>query len=473
MLSGRSEGMALAAVKTDIEGLDTLLGGGIPKGSTLLVSGPPGSGKTVMALQYTFNQARKGERVLFVSTCELLYSINKFASSMSFFDLGLIRTGVNLDFYGPREEGGFVEFWDYSLGTIMEGEYAGDIFDVIQDKVSSHRIDHLVIDSITSIDLFLGNDEERRKKLLLFMGWASRSGCTTIFTAESEGMERMLSDGIVDMGRREIGSSGPGITVRTIEVVKLRGQAHRSGRYLYNITDKGIGVLMPGSGPKPEGGTAKTGIAGLDDNIAGMPYGSAWHFNVKDESLYRPLMDTMIKETFDSGDSLVYMASPCDDLSLEPFRKRFGPEGDIKGRLAIMDPYGLPVPDDLKDFVVTSGERKWNSKSAGSRLLKGKRYRIIADAGCMENALGIPDALKTLEFALADARGKGNLLIIFSGPGPEGALLRDVMALCDGAIDVWDYAGYALLQVKKAPYANSFEPFVARIENGLIQLKPL
>jgi circadian clock protein KaiC len=105
--------MALTTVKTDIEGFDVLLGGGIPKGSTLLVSGPPGSGKTVMALQYTFNQARKGERVLFVSTCELLYTINKFASPMSFFDLSLIRTGVNLDFYGPREAGGFVEFWDY------------------------------------------------------------------------------------------------------------------------------------------------------------------------------------------------------------------------------------------------------------------------------------------------------------------------------------------------------------------------
>src|SRR5208337_3528294 len=127
--------MGLATVKTDIGGLDDLLGGGIPKGSSLLISGPPGAGKTVMALQYTFNQARKGERVLFVSTCELLYTINKFASTMSFFDLGLIRTGVNLDFSLAREEGGFVEFWDYSLGPIIEERNASDIFDIIQEKV--------------------------------------------------------------------------------------------------------------------------------------------------------------------------------------------------------------------------------------------------------------------------------------------------------------------------------------------------
>lgn len=471
--------MGLATVKTDISGFDALLGGGIPKGSSLLISGPPGAGKTVMALQYTFNRARKGERVLFVSTCELLYAINKFASTMSFFDLGLIKTGINIDFYGPREEGGFVEFWDYSLGTIMEGRYAGDIFDIIQDKVSAHRIDHLVIDSLTSIDLFLGDDVERRKKLLLFMGWASRSGCTMVFTADSrlgEGIPRILADGIVDLGRRELpGREGLGVTVKAMEVLKLRGQAHTSGRYLYNITKDGISVLAPGLGCYPGKGAVRTGVADLDELIVGLASGSAWHFSVCDEALYRPLVDTMIRETIGAGDGLVYLPSPTDDLALEAFRERFGPESELKGRLVIMDPYGLPVPDKLKDFVlaVARGGAGGVPKASGARLAKGKRYRIFLDAGGLEKAAGPAEAWKIYEYALSKVRGKENVLISYNGPLPGLSLAGPIAASSDGVVDVWDYGGYALLQIKKAPYARSFEPYGARLEDGQIRLKPL
>jgi circadian clock protein KaiC len=455
--------MALTTVKTDIEGFDALLGGGIPKGSTLLISGPPGSGKTVMALQYTFNQARKGERVLFVSTCELLYTINKFASPMSFFDLGLIRTGVNLDYYGPREEGGFVEFWDYSLGTIMEGQYAGDIFDIVQEKVSLHRIDHLIVDSITSINLFLGDDMERRKKLLLFMGWASRSGCTIIFTAEpgdGEGMERQLTDGIVDLGRRELPGAGSlGVSVKTMEVAKLRGQAHSSGRYLYNISSDGVHVLAPGAGAVPEGEPAKTGVEGLDENIVGMPYGSAWHFDVADATLYRPLMEAMIREALRSGDGLVYVSSDC--LPIESLAGDLGPESELKGRLATIDPFAVTV--EMEPAV----------KAARSRVASGKRCRFFVDAGALEMAVGPEEAWRAYAYVLSQVPGKDDLLVSFCGPASGCSLSGDIVASSDGAVDVWDYGGYALLQVKKAPYAKSFEPFVARLEKGKIRLKPL
>ena len=349
--------MGLQLIKTGIDGLDRLLGGGIPKGSTVLVSGPPGAGKTVISLEYTFKRAKKGERVLFVSTCELLYNINRFASSLSFFDLSVIKIGINLDYYGPKEEGGFVEFWDYSLGPVMDEQFAGDIFDVIQEKISLHKIDHLVIDSISAINMFMGDETEKRKKLLLFMGWASRSGCTTILTTDTDsGIEQYLTDGIINLGR-------DGVAMRTIDISKLRGQRHMSGRYLYTIDQDGMHVLVPGISDRAPEDAVSTGIADLDANIGGMAHGSTWHFNVSDAGV--------------------------------------------------------------------------------NKLLKDALEQVMAT---------------------------GDIQITFSS---DTAIGEKAELSSDGVIEVWNSGGYVLLQVRKAPFAQSFEPFIMKLHDGKIRLIPL
>jgi len=54
-------------VKTGISGLDNLLEGGFPKGYCVLVSGTPGTGKTIFGLQYLCNGAKEGEKGLYIS----------------------------------------------------------------------------------------------------------------------------------------------------------------------------------------------------------------------------------------------------------------------------------------------------------------------------------------------------------------------------------------------------------------------
>lgn len=49
--------MFMERIKTGIKGFDTLVGGGFPKGSSILVSGTPGTGKTIFALQFLYNGA--------------------------------------------------------------------------------------------------------------------------------------------------------------------------------------------------------------------------------------------------------------------------------------------------------------------------------------------------------------------------------------------------------------------------------
>src|SRR5487761_833910 len=70
-------------VPTGIQGLDDLLAGGYPRGRVILITGGPGSGKTLMAMQFLVNGVERfDERGVFVSLEESKYHL---ASEMANF----------------------------------------------------------------------------------------------------------------------------------------------------------------------------------------------------------------------------------------------------------------------------------------------------------------------------------------------------------------------------------------------------
>ena len=56
--------------KTGIQGFDDLLKGGLKERSSVLITGPPGTGKTVFALQYIIEGAKKGEGGVYITSQE-------------------------------------------------------------------------------------------------------------------------------------------------------------------------------------------------------------------------------------------------------------------------------------------------------------------------------------------------------------------------------------------------------------------
>ena len=65
-----------ACIPSGVPGLDEILSGGMPGGAISLISGPPGSGKTTIALQILLNAAQQGEVCLFVSNTETEEQLN-------------------------------------------------------------------------------------------------------------------------------------------------------------------------------------------------------------------------------------------------------------------------------------------------------------------------------------------------------------------------------------------------------------
>jgi circadian clock protein KaiC len=69
-------------VPTGIEGLDQTIEGGLPKGRSILITGEPGTGKTVFALQFLFEGLKRGEKCMFVTADEGPMDVLEQAASL-------------------------------------------------------------------------------------------------------------------------------------------------------------------------------------------------------------------------------------------------------------------------------------------------------------------------------------------------------------------------------------------------------
>lgn len=69
-------------VPTGIAGLDQTIEGGLPKGRSILVTGEPGTGKTIFALQFLFEGLKRGEKCMFVTADEGPIDVLEQAASL-------------------------------------------------------------------------------------------------------------------------------------------------------------------------------------------------------------------------------------------------------------------------------------------------------------------------------------------------------------------------------------------------------
>lgn len=264
------QGKTLEFESSGNKALDKILGGGLPKRSTMVIAGEPGSGKTVLTLQTLFHAARQGKKCLYFTTLsEPAIKVIRYMQLFDFFDVDLMHQRI--------------VFAD--LGTsIREG--AEKTLSEIQARVEEHQPAFVAIDSFRAISELLREDNSGRSFVydlaVQMAGW----GATTLLVGEytrdefADFAEFAIADGILRMGseRQELTS------VREIEVLKLRGASYSSGRHYFDINRGGVLFYPRVSAPaeiesQPGAMTDKripTGIAGLDELLGGgVPRGSS------------------------------------------------------------------------------------------------------------------------------------------------------------------------------------------------------
>ncbi len=245
-LTGRKEKKtARKRLSIGIPELDNMMGGGIPEGDSVLVAGPSGSGKSVLATQFIADGLRHGEPAIAAVFEERPQEYATRAKSFG------------LDLETPQKEGKlhilYLRPLDLSVDETMQ-----EILDAVQ-KLGAKR---LVIDSLAGFEMALapGFREDFRESLYRMMGALTGIGVTILSTVETTESYNLfpfsaysisfLTDDIIRLRYVEI--EGQFRTILT--VIKMRGGKHSRDIREYEITDGGMAII----GPRFEGYRALT-----------------------------------------------------------------------------------------------------------------------------------------------------------------------------------------------------------------------
>lgn len=252
---------------TNIEGLDQILGGGLPEFSFNLIAGPPGSGKTTLAHQLMFALATPARPALYFTV-------------LGEPPLKMLRYQQQFDFFDESKVGKSIHF--INLGDDAASGNLEKVLESIAVAVQTHGPSLVCVDSFRSVMLagkaggssFLNLQQFIQQLGILMTSWQATSFLIGEYFSEHEPNPIFtVADGLIWM-RQSIERNS---VVRKMEISKLRGQPTLPGLHTFRITCAGIRVFAPpqveesGEVSAPVTGATRLnmGVPGLDEMMGG------------------------------------------------------------------------------------------------------------------------------------------------------------------------------------------------------------
>jgi len=219
-------------IKSGIPGLDEMMDGGMPKGNLIVLSGDPGSGKTVLCWQFLYDGVTKYD-----------------------------EPGIYVSLEEPEEtvvEGALEFGWDFK--TLMQANKLKiitiELYDferlksAIEDTVKQIGAKRVIIDPGVIFKLFFDRELDARKRIVSLGKMLKRIGCTSIITNEISldrmtslyGLEEYVADGVILMYHTKVKNR----FVRSIAVLKMRNTKISEQLKPIQIDNSGITVLVKG-----------------------------------------------------------------------------------------------------------------------------------------------------------------------------------------------------------------------------------
>ncbi len=218
-------------VGSGIETFDELLGGGLERGTSALVLGPAGSGKTLLTLSFIFAALRRGERAAIFAFDE---------------DIGLLAARANsmgMDLAQHTQSGQLV------LQQIDAAEHSpGEFAQCVRDSVEKHKATCVLIDSLNGYQLSMPEERYLILHMHELLTHLNRSGIVTFLTVAQHGLVgsdmqspvdlTYLSDTVILLRYFE----AMGRVRRAVSVIKKRDGFHENAIREFLISSQGVQV---------------------------------------------------------------------------------------------------------------------------------------------------------------------------------------------------------------------------------------
>ena len=242
----------IECIKTGIDGLDEMFEEGIPKGWPIIITGGPGSCKSILSAQFICEGIEKhnesGILVLFEEPfAQVAYTMKKinidlikYLEQKKLLIIDASPSPTRLDSDLP------VLVWDYLasvMGTEKRGLNLNEFYSLLTDCIREFKPDRLVIDSISALKLYTPSKEFKFELARLFK-FLFDYRITAFITAERPDSEDLpieyyLANGIIVTHYAKRASE----RFRALEIIKMRGVKHQTKMVPMDISDTGLTIF--------------------------------------------------------------------------------------------------------------------------------------------------------------------------------------------------------------------------------------
>ncbi|ADU30486.1 ATPase domain-containing protein [Evansella cellulosilytica] len=463
-----------------IEGLDYILNGGFPTGSSILLEGAPGTGKTILGMQFLYdgalNNNESGIYITFEEFPDQIYN--------------------DMDSFGwdikSLEKENKLRVICISPDVLLEQmKKSNGIFDQVIKEINCKRI---VIDSLSLFSFGMENQKEARDNIYTIRNILRKHRLSSILiheqTNKSEEEIPFVSyvlDGVI---RLSLQGHHTIYRKRTLEVLKMRGCCIKEGEHIYRINNAGIDLIPSLSMVEDkaitlhEDTTISTGVPALDRLLlGGIQKGTSLILDTNSKANYKYFIGSIISKRALAGENIVILLSSLMTiLDMEHLYRLFGVDIEAlakQKKIYFIEHYDRPIPDAYKSSVIkvhNFDNEQYNkaiietlTPVVEKSLERDERWFIYYDLNTVVSQRGRDFVKKHFPAEVAKTSSSGITLLAlcnFTEIGSETASFLE--RTCNGVLQTWVDGNYQYFQVRKSPQGIMSQPLL--VQN--IQSKP-